>query len=343
MCARRVLKAGPAGEALRSPPISSRRDASADLFADPMPERIEPCLALLVPKPPEGPDWAFEVKWDGYRLAVHRAAKGVRILTRGGHDWTHRFPAIAAEAATLPSESFILDGEAVALDESGQASFSMLQQALGGRGGKRSAERAILYAFDLIYVDGHDLTRMSLDERRHMLQDLLPANGDAVRLSEEVNADGSRFLAEACEIGLEGIIAKRRSAPYRPGRGGDWLKIKCITSETFLIVGYEPSSVALGGIGSLLLAAHGNYGLTYVGNVGTGFTAMSATALRQRLDRLKAASPPLRMTKKGVVWTKPRLAAEIAFRGWTHDDKLRHPSFKGLREVADEAAVYRLS
>lgn len=139
VCARRVLKARPAGEALRSPPVPSRRDDSADLFADPMPERIEPCLALAVPKPLEGPDWAFEVKWDGYRLAVHRYAKGVRILSRGGHDWTHRFPSIAAEAATLPSESFILDGEAVVLDEGGHASFGLLQQALGGRGGKRSA------------------------------------------------------------------------------------------------------------------------------------------------------------------------------------------------------------
>lgn len=111
-----------------------------------------------------------------------------------------------------------------------------------------------------------------------MLEDLLHADGNSVRLSQEVNADGSRFLAEACEIGLEGIIAKRRSASYRPGRGGDWLKIKCITSETFLIVGYEPSSVALGGIGRLLLAAHGNCGLVYVGSVGTGFTVSTASS-----------------------------------------------------------------
>lgn len=307
-----------------------------------MPARVEPCLALLMAKPPEGPDWAFEVKWDGYRLAVHRRGAEVRIITRGGHDWTPRFPAIAAAALELPGESFILDGEAVVLDEAGRSDFGLLQQALGGRGGKRSAESAMLYAFDLLYFDGHDLARMSLDERRQVLEFLLAPSDQAIRLSEEVEADGARFLAQACEMGLEGIIAKRRDAPYRPGRGGDWLKIKCVQSETFLIVGYEASSAALGGIGRLLLAAHGNYGLTYVGSVGTGFTQRSATDLRKQLDRLKTAAPAVRVAKKGIVWTKPVLSAEIAFRGWTHDEKLRHASYKGLRDKADEGRIFRV-
>lgn len=308
-----------------------------------MPTRIEPCLALLMPKPPEGPDWAFEVKWDGYRLAVHRDAAGVRIITRGGHDWTHRFPSIAARAAELEAGSFILDGEAVVLDEAGKADFGLLQQALGGRGGKRSAETAMLYAFDLLYLDGHDLTRMALSERRQMLQDLLAGESGMIRLSEEIEAEGAEFLASACKFGLEGIMAKRRDAPYRSGRGGDWLKIKCVQSDTFMIIGYEPSIAALGGIGRLLLAARGSYGLAYVGSVGTGFTHASATALRKQLDRIVAASPPARgVSKKGVVWVKPKLAAEIAYRGWTHDDKLRHASYKGLREKADEVAVCRL-
>lgn len=178
---------------------------------------------------------------------------------------------------------------------SGQvADLGLLQQARGSRGGKAKAERAVLFAFDLLYLDGHDLTRMALSERRHMLEGLLPLQHGMIRLSEEVEAGGAAFLAEACRVGLEGIIAKRRDAPYRPGRGGDWLKIKCIQSDTFLIIGYEPSSAALGGIGSLLLAAHGNYGLAYVGSVGTGFTHASATALRKQLDRITAASPPAR-------------------------------------------------
>lgn len=342
---RRVLRSVPSGEALRTAPVAPARSSvlQIDLFTDPMPSRIEPCLAMLMPKPPEGPAWAFEVKWDGYRLAIHRRADEVRIITRGGHDWTERFPAIAESALALPADSFILDGEAVVLDESGRADFGALQQALGGRGGKLHAHLAILYAFDVLFLDGHDLTRMSLDERRQLLEFLLAPSDQAIRLSEEVDVDGARFLAQACEMGLEGIIAKRRSAPYRPGRGGDWLKIKCVQSETFLVIGYEPSSAALGGIGRLLLAAHSNYGLAYVGSVGTGFTQRSATNLRKQLDQLKAASPPARgIAPKGIVWTKPQLAAEIAFRGWTHDEKLRHASFKGLRDKADEVNVYRV-
>jgi bifunctional non-homologous end joining protein LigD len=128
---RRILRATPADEALRSEPVRARRSAvKPDLFADPMPARIEPCLALLQSKAPTGGNWVFEVKWDGYRLAVHRDAAGVRIITRGGHDWTHRFPSIAAEAAELDAGSFILDGEAVVLDEAGRADFGLLQQAL---------------------------------------------------------------------------------------------------------------------------------------------------------------------------------------------------------------------
>lgn len=141
----------------------------------------------------------------------------------------------------------------------------------------------------------------------------------------------------------EGIIAKRRDAPYRSGRGGDWLKIKCIQSETFLILGYEPSTVALGGIESLLLAARRGNGLSYVGNVGTGLTAKTATALRKQLAGLTIDKPAIPIKAKGVVWVTPALPAEIAFRGWTNDGNLRHASYKGLREDADMAEVFDLA
>jgi bifunctional non-homologous end joining protein LigD len=149
---------------------------------DPMPDRIDPCLALLVSKPPIGSVWTFEVKWDGYRLAVHKEPAGVRILTRGGHDWTHRFPVIAAAARDTPAATFILDGEAVVLDEQGRSDFGMLEQALGGRGGKRVAEEATFIAFDLLYLEGHNLTSMPLYDRRRMLQALLDeARGGVMR------------------------------------------------------------------------------------------------------------------------------------------------------------------
>lgn len=344
MCARRVLRAGLGGDTLKGP-LTRRRKPARDLFSDPMPDRVEPCLALLVPKPPSGAAWAYEVKWDGYRIAIHIEPRHqVRIITRGGHDWTHRFPAIEAAARALDVESAIIDGEAVVLDERGASDFGALQRALGGRGGKRHAEEALLYAFDLLYLNGHDLRGMSLTERRVFLEDTMSGDGGAIRLSEEVEADGAAFLDQACQMNLEGIIAKRRDAPYRSGRGGEWLKIKCVQSESFVIIGYEPSAIALGGIGRILVAARQDDHLVYVGGVGTGFTHATGTALRKQMDKLIIDKPAAitKERKRGYRWITPALVAEIAFRAWTDDGKLRHASFKGLREEADEDSVYEI-
>ncbi|ARQ56991.1 ATP-dependent DNA ligase domain-containing protein [Rhizobium sp. Kim5] len=202
--ARRCRSAAPQPAAPEGDP------AQHQLTLDPMPSRIDPCLALLKPRPPKGPRWAFEVKWDGYCLAVHIEPKGVRILTRGAHDWTDRFPAIVAEAKRLPVSTAILDGEAVVLDEHGRSDFGKLQQSLGGRGGNKAFREAILMVFDLLYLDGHHFTKTELTARRHLLEELVPAGGeDAIRL-EEIEADGETLLRIACEHGLEGIIAKDR-------------------------------------------------------------------------------------------------------------------------------------
>lgn len=344
MCPRRILRAGPAAEVVKGS-VARRRKAERDLFVDPMPERVEPCLAKLQSRPPVGDDWAFEVKWDGYRLAIHIVGKRVRIITRGGFDWTPRFPAIAHDALELGVDSAIVDGEAVVLDERGAADFGALQKALGGRGGKRFASEARLYAFDLLYLNGHDLRERPLSERREMLADVLAGQRHgSIGLSEEVNADGAPFLKLACELDLEGIIAKRRSAPYRSGRGGEWVKIKCIQTESFAIIGYEPSPIALGGIGRLLLAAHKGGVLVYVGGVGTGFTHACGMGLRKQIDKMTVDKPAVTMPgrKRTYRWIKPELIAEIAFRGWTDDGKLRHASYKGLREDADQAVVFEM-
>lgn len=329
---------------LRSRPRRQRDPAQPNLPLDPMPPRIEPCLALLKAKPPRGDDWVYEIKWDGYRLAVHVESTGIRILTRGGHDWTDRFPAIKQAALWLPVGTAILDGEAVVLDKQGRPDFGLLQQSLGGRGGKKSSSDAIFMAFDLLYFDGHDLRDSELSMRRHLLEDLVPAGeqGD-IRLSEEIEADGEQLLASACQHGLEGIIAKRRDAPYRSGRLGDWLKIKCIQSDGFAIVGYEKSTSSFGGIGRLLLAARKGDELVYVGGVGTGFNERSATELRRQMDKLVIAKPAVDTgRKRNAVFIDPKLVAEIEYRAWTHDGKLRHASYKGLREVQDNAAVYEV-
>lgn len=326
---------------LRSLPKKKRNPSQPQLLFDPMPERIEPCLALLKAKPPIGDEWIFEVKWDGYRLAVHVETTGVRILTRGGHDWTHRFPAIE-KAAKAYGSTMILDGEAVVLDAQGRSDFGLLQQDLGGRGGKRVTDKTIFYAFDLLYLDGHDLTNLDLAERREMLESLIIDPEGVIRLSEEIEADGEALLRTACAHGLEGIIAKNKNQRYRSGRTGDWLKIKCIQSDSFVVIGYEPSNAVRGAIASLLLAAKKDDGLVYVGSVGTGFKHQQAKEIRKQLDLLRIDKPAAPIRGKNLIFTEPLIVAEIEFRAWTGDAKLRHASFKGMREAADHAEVFKL-
>lgn len=327
---------------LKGGKVRRRDPTQPELPFDPMPERIEPCLAKLVAKPPKGDEWSYELKWDGYRLAVHVEPGRVRILTRGGHDWTHRFPGIGGEATSFAPSTMILDGEAVVLDEQGRSDFGCLQNSLGGRGGKLPSGNAILYAFDLLYLDGHDLTKMEYGERRDLLGDVLAKKEGSIRLSEEFNVDPDVLLAHACSHDLEGIIAKHRDRPYRSGRTGDWLKIKCVQSDAFAIVGYEPSTVLPGAIASLLLAARYRDGWQFVGSVGTGFKHDEARRLKKQLDKLKTRIPVVSVPGKNLVMTGPSLTAEIEYRAWTHAGTLRHASFKGLREEADWSEVYQV-
>ncbi len=333
---------------IRSRPRRKRNPAQPQFPFDPMPERVEPALAQLKAHPPAGPDWGWEVKWDGYRLAVHIEPRGVRILTRNGHDWTHRFPAIAQAARALGPASMIIDGEAVVLDEEGRSDFGLLQQSLGASGKKlgNCASDAILYAFDLMYLDGHDLRGMEYRSRRHLLEETLNGQDGAIRLSEELDADPALLLEHARHLGLEGIIGKHREQPYRSGRTGDWVKVKCIESEAFFIIGYQPSATSPNGFASLALAAYRHSALVYVGNVGTGFKDAEASPLRAMMDRLKwrQKKPPVdQVDESGIVWVQPALIAEIEFRAWTDSGKLRQAAYKGLRELQDNADVFRLA
>jgi bifunctional non-homologous end joining protein LigD len=327
--------------------VRKRDPAQPNLALDPMPARVEPALAVLKARPPTGPDWGWEIKWDGYRLAAHIEPGGVRLLTRGGYNWVDRFPAIADACRALGPATMILDGEAVVLDEQGRSDFGALQNSLGavGRRSGNLISPAMLYAFDLLYLDGRDLRGLEYRARRHLLEGVLQGYEGAIRLSEEIDADPVQLLDHACRLGLEGIVGKNRNSPYRSGKTGDWLKFKCVQSEGFLIVGYEPAMGSPGGFGALLLAAYDGNALAYVGSVGTGFKRRDAEALREQFDRLpwKRKTPPIPYRgKRNVVWLKPTLIAEVEYRAWTTDRKLRHAAYKRLRDVQDNATVYRL-
>lgn len=191
-------------------------------------------------------------------------------------------------------------------------------------------------------INSYDLTKLGQHERRQMLHDLLEGHDAAIRLSETVEADGEELLKHACELGLEGIIAKHEDRPYRSGRTGDWLKIKCVQSDSFVIVGYEPSTAVPGAIASLLLAAKRKAGLIYIGGVGTGFKRNQAIALRRQLDAIRTAKPVVSTKGKNLVWVEPKLIAEVEYRGWTDDIRLRHASFKGLRDIEDAGDIFSI-
>jgi bifunctional non-homologous end joining protein LigD len=311
-----------------------------------MPDRVEPALADLRHKPPSAGDWSYEIKWDGYRIAVHIEPGRVRVLTRGGYDWSDRFPAIVDAAKALGPATIILDGEAVMLDDQGRSDFNLLQSSLGAVGRRQGKEisPALMYAFDCLYLDGHDLRAEPYRVRRHHLEEALTGQAGAIRISEEIDHDPAGLLEHVCRLGLEGIIGKDRTKPYRSGRTGDWIKLKCAQSEAFFIVGYEPSTS--GAFSSLLLAAYRGSALEYVGSVGTGFKASAARDLRAMMDKLtwKRKAPPVPYQgKRKAVWLQPTLIAEIDYRAWTSDGKLRHASYKGLRERQDNADVYQLN
>ncbi|OAE45436.1 non-homologous end-joining DNA ligase [Agrobacterium tumefaciens] len=320
-----------------------RNPSQPHLPFDPMPSRIEPCLAELMPRAPSGDRWAYEIKWDGYRIAVHKSGDQVTVITRGGHDWTKRFPAIAAAAKALPVGSCILDGEAVVLDEVGRSDYNALVSDLGGPTSGKAPVNSVLMAFDLLYFDGHSLLGVEQSSRRHLLESLVPADETgSIRLSQEIDGDGQAIFQAACSHELEGIIAKDKDAPYRSGRSGDWKKIKCIASDGFLILGYERRS-GYGGIGKILMAAKDGDQLRYVGGVGTGLSSRSAATLKAEIEKVVVLKPAIPMSRKrDVVWVRPVLIAEVEYRGWTGDGKLRHASYKGLRDPDENGDIYRM-
>ena len=299
-----------------------------------LPDFLPPMLATLASAPPQGERWLHEIKFDGYRLQARIEAGRVQLLTRGGLDWTKKFgKGVVTALRDLPVGTALIDGELVVETGTGASDFSALQADLSaGRN-----DRFVFYVFDLMHLDGYDLTRLPLQERKALLAKLVPATEGNLRYSGHFDENGALVLRHACRLSLEGVVSKQRDAPYRDGRSKSWIKSKCSARPEFVVGGFMTSSVSRKAIGSLVLGIYKDGALEPVGRVGTGFSASVAADLFKRLSRLRTEENPFgrKLTAeegRQVRYVRPELVAEVEFRAWTADGHLRHASFRGLRE-----------
>ncbi|HYU31595.1 MAG TPA: DNA ligase D [Thermoanaerobaculia bacterium] len=309
-----------------------------------LPGAIEPQLATLVDEPPQGAEWVHEMKFDGYRVLCEMRDGKVHIRTRHGKDWTARFSPVAEAVAQLPVRSALLDGEVAVLEPDGTTSFQALQNALTG-----DREHDLVYfAFDLLYLDGYDLRGATLLDRKAALAGVLSGNASpTIRFSDHVEGSGEAFFRQACSHSLEGIVCKRGDLPYRSGRTKEWLKVKCLKRQEFVIVGFTDPEGSRTGFGALLLGVHDDQGeLVFAGKVGTGFNDQLLRDLCKRLEKIERKTPAFENPPRGAEarrshWVKPELVGEVAFTEWTREDILRHPTFQGLREDKEAGEVVR--
>jgi bifunctional non-homologous end joining protein LigD len=304
----------------------------------PLPATFKPQLATLVDGPPPGDDWLYEIKFDGYRVLAridrHAKRQPVQMFTRAGNDWTSKFRKQVEALDELDIDSAWLDGEAVVLDRNGVPSFQALQNAFDAN----RPQDIVVYLFDIPFLNGYDLRRVPLVQRRAILRALLePLKGDTLRFSDDFGFSADELLKSACDMSLEGIIGKRRDSGYTSARAGTWIKLKCRRRQEFVIGGYTEPAGSRDAFGALLLGVYDENGeLQYAGRVGTGFDAALLRSIKQALDaretdRMPFASPPRERSRTPVHWVKPELVAECNFAEWTDERIVRQASFVGLR------------
>lgn len=352
-----LVKAGPAGQVTDLRPESVAGLKSLELTQEKpksevtpsslstgtasaaMPDQIRPQLATLVQHAPEGDEWVCEVKFDGYRALSRIEHGNAKIYTRAGNDWSRKWPNMVKALRDIPAEQAWLDGEVVALDQQGRISFQALQNYdLDAK--SHSTTRLAYYVFDLLYLNGHDISGLALTERKALLSELLDhlPEDSPILYSAHLTGHASAALKDACKHQLEGIVVKQANAPYTSGRSSDWRKLKCVLQQEFVIGGYTEPEGSRQGFGALVLGVYDNDGqLVYCGRVGTGFDSQSIHELSRKFKSLQKQTtpfdqPPTGQDLRGVHWLQPSLVAEIRFAHWTESGGIRHSSFIALRE-----------
>ena len=325
----------------KSPKRTSKTTLSGAV-AGPLPETLKPELATLVESAPDG-EWLYEIKFDGYRVMARIENGDVRLLTRNGHDWTHKLPRQAEALAALGLESAWLDGEMVVANDDGVPDFQALQNAFeAGSSGKIA-----YYLFDMPYLNGMDLRKVPVQERRAALAAVLePNESPLLRFSDAFEETPDALLNSACQMRMEGLIGKRVGSAYVSRRSNDWIKLKCKNRQEFVVVGFSDPKGARSAFGALLLGLHDadSGQLRYAGKVGTGFNETTLKSIYQQLLPLETkkpavVNPPTGYEAKGVHWLEPTLLAEVAFAEMTKDGSVRHAVFHGLRDDKPAEAI----
>jgi bifunctional non-homologous end joining protein LigD len=305
----------------------------------PLPREFKPMLANPWIEPPDGPDWIFEVKWDGYRAIAIIDHSNTRLLSRNGLSLEKKFEKVVIALKSLDLDSAIVDGEVVAVDQDGIPRFEPLQ-----RYQQKPKGTLLYYVFDLPYLNGRDLTRVPLFRRRELLKNILLEN-ELIRFSGAVEGEGKRFFEVASQRGLEGIVAKRKDSIYLPGRrSNSWLKIKSRLQQAAVIGGITEPSGSRRYFGALMLGVYDQGKLRYVGHTGTGFSEAQLKEILKLLTPHLTDTCPFDQKPKataGVQWVKPKFVCEIAFHEWTSAGKLRAPAFLGLTQDTAPTEVVR--